>query len=167
MCIRDRDAIHAFALVLEEFPDASYDIYGYGPEKHALQELIDELQISESVKLRGFAQNMHAVYRDSCVTVLSSQYEGQPLVLGESMAVGVPVVAYDCNYGPRDVIRNNVDGILVRKHDVAGLAEGIKKILRDPSFRRDLSTRAREVSTRFSESKYREELVTRVLAAKD
>lgn len=162
-----KDAIRAFALVLEEFPDASYDIYGYGPEKQALQELIDELQIGESVKLRGFVQNTHAVYRDSCVTILSSQYEGQPLVLGESMAVGVPVVAYDCNYGPRDVIRNNVDGILVRKHDVAGLAEGIKEILRDPSFRRELSTRAREVSTRFSESKYREELVTRVLAGKD
>ncbi|MGY6463997.1 glycosyltransferase [Corynebacterium sp. UMB8791] len=157
------DAIRAFSLVLKEFPGATYDLYGYGPEEDSLQKLIDELGIGHAVELRGFSSDTESIYRNSCLTVLSSQYEGQPLVLTESMVMGVPVVAYDVNYGPRDVIRDGIDGILVPKHDVEGLAKAIISILGSPELRKNLSVRAREVAERFGQDAFKSALIDKVL----
>jgi glycosyltransferase involved in cell wall biosynthesis len=81
-------------------------------------------------------------------------FEGLPLVLTEAMSVGTPFVAYDVNYGPSEVIRHEVDGLLVPSGDVDALAHGLIRILGDPGYAAQLGRRAREVTDRFSAERW-------------
>jgi glycosyltransferase involved in cell wall biosynthesis len=114
-----------------------------------LKELVTDLGISNLVKFRGFTDRSMEVFASASAAVLSSSFEGFPLVLTEAMAVGTPFVAYDINYGPAEVIRNEVDGLLVPPGDVRALAHAIVRVLRDSRFAARLGERAREVVERF------------------
>jgi len=83
---------------------------------------------------------------------MTSQYEGFPNTLVEAMAHGLPAVSYDCDTGPRDIIRHGVDGILVPEADLAALSRTLTALLGDSDCRKRLGQRALEVRERFSES---------------
>lgn len=151
-----RDAIKAFKIVTTVLPDAIYNIYGYGPEEKALQSLINELGLQNNVFLKGFTTNTEEVYQNSCLTLLSSVYEGQPLVLGESLSYGTPVVSYDINYGPAEVIQDGVNGFLVKKYDINALAEKILLVLLNKELRQELSKNARLITERLTVEKFKE-----------
>ena len=85
--------------------------------------------------------------------VLASDYEGFPGVLCEAMSVGTPVIATDCPYGPSDIIRNNIDGVLVPCNDAQALGDAIASLLSDEKKRAEFAKRAREVRERFSEKR--------------
>ena len=147
-------AIRAFGIAVEKVPEARFDIFGSGVKTAALQALVSELGLADKVIFNGFTRNPLQEFATSQATVLSSWYEGFPLVLTEAMAVGTPFVAYDINYGPAEVIRNGVDGILVPPGDIAAMGAALAKILGDPQYARRLGERAREVGTRFSEQRW-------------
>jgi glycosyltransferase involved in cell wall biosynthesis len=90
------------------------------------------------------------VFAGAAAAVLSSRFEGLPLVLNEAMGVGTPFIAYDLNYGPAEVIRHEVDGLLVPPGDVRAMSEAMIRILQNPEFAAALGERAREVKERFS-----------------
>ncbi len=150
------DAIKAFKIVTTVLPDAVYNIYGYGPQEKALQTLINELGLQNNVFLKGFTTNTEEVYQNSCMTVLSSMCEGQGMVIGESLSYGVPVISYDINYGPSEVIQDGVNGFLVKKYDINALAEKILLVLLNKELRQELSKNARLITERLTVEKFKE-----------
>lgn len=109
--------------------DINLSIVGDGSEKSALMEKVQELMISDCVKFVGFQENVTPFLLDSNATVLTSLYEGFPNVLVESIAVGTPVISFDCPSGPRDIILEGVNGILVPYLDVNSFAMAIIDVI--------------------------------------
>jgi glycosyltransferase involved in cell wall biosynthesis len=126
-------AIRAFPDVVAAVPDARLEIYGQGPREGRLQALIDELGVGDSVRLMGYSLTVgEAQARAACV-LLTSTFEGSPRVITESMSRGTPAISYTIRYGPRDLIDDGVDGLLVERHEPAALATAIVSLLSDPA----------------------------------
>ncbi|GER72884.1 glycosyltransferase [Weizmannia acidilactici] len=153
------EAIHAFKYVVDAIPTAEYHIYGFGPDENKLKELIEKLNLNKNVFLKGFTDNPTSVYQSASCSILTSDYEGFGLVITESLAAGTPVIAYDIKYGPKDIIRNGIDGYLVPKGDQKQLAEKIIKIMTNQDLRNQFSQNASEVVKRFSYEMYRQKWV--------
>lgn len=122
-------AIEAMASVREAHPDATLDVYGDGSHEPRLVELIAERGIGSTVRLHGYHAQARAQFRRASFSVLSSRFEGQGLVLLESLAAGCIPIAYDVPYGPSDIITHGVDGFLVPDGDTAGLAAAIGHVI--------------------------------------
>jgi len=107
-------------------------IFGDGPLKAELQELIDGLHLSTKVRLFGYVENPLKYFSRADVFVLSSHVEGLPNVLVEAMMCGCTPVATDCPTGPREVLQDGKYGYLVPVADPAALASGIEQALNSP-----------------------------------
>ena len=142
--------IEAWLKVANKHPDWCLDIFGEGELKDDIQNRIDNLGLQATVRLRGVADDIEAEYANSSMLVLSSRYEGFGLVLVEAMSCGVPCVAFDCPYGPRDIVRNGEDGILVHHLDVEGLAEGMCRLMENEALRKSMGQNALHNVSRFS-----------------
>lgn len=150
-------AIRAFAIAAKKVPEARFHIYGSGSESSMLRALVRELELSKKVRFKGFTEKPLEVFAGATATVLSSWFEGFPLVLNEAMGVGTPFVSYDMNYGPAEVIRDGVDGLLVPAGDIEALGEGMARLLGDPDYAAKLGEQAREVKQRYSAERWRDE----------
>lgn len=153
------EGIAAFKHVVEEIPDAEYHIYGFGPLEEELKAQIKRLGLEGNVKLLGFSSDPAASYQSAACTILTSDFEGFGMVLTETLAAGTPAVAYDIKYGPKDIVRNDIDGYLVKKGDQKALAEKVVAIMKDRDLRDRLSARATEVIERFSEESFKKDWV--------
>ncbi|SEP75413.1 glycosyltransferase [Microlunatus flavus] len=142
-------AVRAFVDVVRAVPEARLEIYGEGPLQARLGALVEELGLGGSVRLMGYSLGVgEAQARAACV-LLTSTFEGSPRVVTESMSRGTPAVAYTIRYGPRDLIRDGVDGLLVERHEPAALAEAIISLVSDPERVVEMGRRAAEVVDRF------------------
>jgi GalNAc-alpha-(1->4)-GalNAc-alpha-(1->3)-diNAcBac-PP-undecaprenol alpha-1,4-N-acetyl-D-galactosaminyltransferase len=146
--------IDAFAQVGKDHPNWSLVILGEGPERRRLEEQIHSQGLEPRVRLLGWVPDPTAVLRNCDAFVLSSRYEGFPNALLEAMALGLPAVAVDCPSGPADIIRNEVDGLLVPSGDAPTLASALGRLMGDESLRHRLGAQAVEVVDRFSSERY-------------
>ena len=142
-------AIRAFATVVRSVPDARLEVYGDGEQEPALRRLVDELGLGASVSLMGYSYDVGSAQTRAVCTLMTSTFEGFARVISESMSRGTPVVAYDVRYGPVDLIRDGVDGVLVREHHPDALAAAVVGLLQDPARADAMGVRAREVIERF------------------
>ena len=142
--------LDAFARVAVQHPQWRLEIAGDGPERVALQQQIDQRGLGQRVRLVGWIQDPARFVARGAMFVMSSRYEGFPVSLLEAMAGGVPVISFDCDSGPRAIIRPDVDGLLVPVGDTVALAHAIDRLMSDPVTRHRLGERAREVVDRFS-----------------
>lgn len=142
--------IHIFAKVVEKIPDAQLDIFGTGELKEELEKRITELGLEQNVHLKGFSTNINAEFETAQCSLLTSRYEGQPLVVLESLSCGCPVVSYDITYGPASMIEDGKNGFLLPKNDEAQFAERIIQILQNPHLAQTLSHHAYQKVTAFS-----------------
>jgi len=142
--------IEAFAPVARRHPDWNLEIWGEGPDRSKLEGRRDELGLAERIRLPGTTPEPHAVLGRAGIFVMSSRREGFPMVLGEAMASGVPCVSFDCPSGPRELIRDGVDGLLVPPNDVVALSSTLERLISDRDLAARLASRAPEVVERFS-----------------
>ena len=105
--------IRAFAKVVALHPEWKLRIYGAGQTKPRLQALISALGLYNHVLLMGRSATVDREYAKASLTAMSSSFEGLPMTLIEAMSAGVPAVSYDCPHGPRAVITDGHDGLLV------------------------------------------------------
>lgn len=126
--------MRAFARVRESV-DASLRIVGAGPELAALEALATTLGVRDHVEFLGFQQEPLAFVKGADLFVHTALFEGFGNVLLEAMACRVAVVATDCDFGPREIIRDGENGRLVRQSDPEHLAEVVTGLLVDASVR--------------------------------
>jgi glycosyltransferase involved in cell wall biosynthesis len=139
----------SWQLVQNKHPNWNLEIYGTFAPEFRLQQQADNLGISSSVSFFEPEKNIQSKYLESSVYVMSSRFEGFGMVLIEAMACGVPCVSFDCNYGPSDIIVNNVDGIVVPNDDCDALAIAIINLLEDKALRIAMGTKAKHNVQRF------------------
>jgi glycosyltransferase involved in cell wall biosynthesis len=142
--------IEAFRLVAPQYPDWTLTIFGEGDERGRLERLVQQSQLAARVHLPGWTEDVKGALLSGELFVLPSRYEGFPNALLEAMAVGLPCISFDCDSGPREIIRHGMDGLLVPAGDVRQLAEALASLMGDPSLRQKLGSEARNVVTRFS-----------------
>ena len=124
-------------------------IFGTGPEGPELEDLIDKLGVRGSARLCGHSPRMLDELASASVFAFTSRREGFPMVLLEAMAVGLPVVAYDCPTGPRDIITDGVDGHVIPNGRTRLFVEALGGLMEDERRRRQFSAAALESVTRY------------------
>jgi len=151
--------INAFKIINQTDEALKLRIVGDGPLKNDLIKMAKNYNLLDHIIFEGFQKNIADYLLYGKLTILTSLYEGFPNVLIESLAVGTPVVSFDCPNGPKEIIQNGVNGYLVRFKDVNELVDKILISLRkewDPII-------IQETSKRFSSSKifaeYKKEII--------
>ncbi|MDX3909608.1 MAG: glycosyltransferase family 4 protein [Sphingobium sp.] len=142
--------IDAFATIAPKHPHWTLRIWGEGEMRPALEQQVARLGLTHRVELPGKSRNPESWVEQANVMVLSSRHEGFANVLGEAMAAGLPVVAFDCDFGPAEMISHGVDGLLVPAGDVAAMAVALSQVMADSALRERLGRAAKISSERFS-----------------
>ncbi len=142
--------VQAFATIAPYFPDWDLVILGEGPLRDELQGGIDAAGLTGRIELAGRVGNVADWYMQADLYVLSSQFEGLSNTLLEAMASGLTPVAFDCDTGPREIIRPGIDGVLVRPiDDHEALAAHLSDMMAHPEQREAYARRAVDVRDRF------------------
>lgn len=142
--------IEAFSNLADKHPDWDLVILGEGSLRTTLDKQVRESGLEHRIFLPGRAGNMADWYESADLYVMSSRFEGFPMTLAEAMAHGLAAVSFDCDTGPRDIIRHEQDGLLVPPGDVAELTAALDRLMSDALTRQRFAERAVEVRERFS-----------------
>lgn len=141
--------LQAFSRVAAGNPAWRLVIVGDGPARSPLCALAAELGVSDRVSFSGRVHNPQAWLHIADLFVLSSRYEGFPNALLEAMACGVACVSFDCQSGPADIIRPEINGLLVPPEDISALANALDRLMKSDAERSRLASRAQDVLERF------------------
>jgi GalNAc-alpha-(1->4)-GalNAc-alpha-(1->3)-diNAcBac-PP-undecaprenol alpha-1,4-N-acetyl-D-galactosaminyltransferase len=142
--------LRAFARARRLRPSWRLVIVGDGPQRVELEELAASLNIAASVTFAGFVSHPELLMQRAAIYVLSSRFEGFPNALLEAMAMGAAVVSSDCDSGPRELIKDGINGRLFSPGDEDGLAAILSELMRTEALRRSLGAEAMQIRERFA-----------------
>jgi glycosyltransferase involved in cell wall biosynthesis len=146
------DLLKIWKLVYQRHPDWQLHMYaGYGDEDEKLKSYIEEM--GKGVVLHEPTSDIFSKYKESSMLLLTSIFEPFGLVMPEAMSCGLPVVAFDCPYGPADIITDGEDGFLIKNRDIHAFADKVCLLMEDASLRKAMGQRAVVSSHRFSADK--------------
>lgn len=144
--------IRAFVGVHAKHPDYDLKIYGgdsFDGTKEILEGLIEEYHAQDYIHLMGASDSLETELTDAALFAFTSDWEGLPNALMEAMALGLPIVATDCPCGgPRTIMTDGVDGLLIPIKDQQALEDGINRLIENPELASQLGMRARDIAKR-------------------
>lgn len=143
--------IEAFSKINMKFPEWKLAIVGDGEYKETLEEKIKKLNLSAQVEMVPFTPNIKEEYLKSSIYTLTSLTEAFPMVLLEAMELGLPCIAFDCRTGPKEIITDGEDGILVDVYDVEGLTSSLEELIKNEKKRFEFGAKAKENIQRYCE----------------
>jgi glycosyltransferase involved in cell wall biosynthesis len=145
--------IRAFSELAGKYRDWDLVILGEGPERPSLESGIRDRKMEARIFMPGIAGNVGAWLARADLYVMTSRSEGFPNALAEALSHGLPAVSFDCDTGPRDIIRHGIDGLLVPPDDSAALVDALDRVMGDAELRKQLAARAHDARDRFSVEK--------------
>ena len=125
-------ALRAVGIAAQALPGIRLEVYGRGPELEHLLELRSELGLEDVVSFPGFTEDPLEVLAGAAASLMTSRREGFGLAVAESLAAGTPVVTYDVDYGPAELVSDGVNGRVVADGSVEDLATALVEVLADP-----------------------------------
>jgi glycosyltransferase involved in cell wall biosynthesis len=146
------DLIKIWDKVAKQFPDWKLNIFGHGPLKNDYINLIQSLNLGDSVQVHKPTKDIKAVYLDHSILAMTSRYEGLPMVLLEAQVCGLPMVSVACKCGPRDIINDGNNGFLIPEGDFDQFGERLGELMGDKRLRLEMGKHAFENSEKFSEN---------------
>lgn len=144
------DLITAWKTVDSRHPDWTLGIYGDGSQKEALHRRIDSEGLTGKVILEGNTDDIRTEMLGSSCLVLSSRFEGFPMILLEALTTGLPIVSYDCPKGPSEIVTIGANGFLAKVGDTATLAQGICSIINSKELRDRFGAESKRRSGHFT-----------------
>lgn len=143
--------VDAWHLLASRFPDWNLVIIGDGEERPLLEQRIRSYGLERQVTLTRPTQEIGKVYQEASILASSSRYEGLPMVLLEAQAFGLPIVAFQCKCGPKDIVSDGINGYLVPEGDTAGMAQRLETLMKNETLRKRMGLKAKESASRFNE----------------
>ena len=126
--------LHIWALVHQRHPDWCLHVYGgYGEEQDSILSMIEQMDVN--IQVHEPTSDIIREYKENSILLLTSRYEPFGLVLIEAMSCGLPVVAFNCPYGPSEIISEGVDGYLIKENDVSEYVDKVCSLLNDSKLR--------------------------------
>lgn len=147
--------IEVAKFVFSKYPDWQWHIYGDGEAEYKNQiiDLIQQNNLQKHIILQGNRSDIYDLYQNYSFYVMTSRYEGLPMVLLEAKAKKLPIVSFDINSGPSDIIRDGIDGFLIKPFDCQMMAEKICELIENPELRQKFSDNAHGNIDKFSKEK--------------
>ncbi|MEI6090976.1 MAG: glycosyltransferase family 4 protein [bacterium] len=142
--------IKAWIKVNKLFPDWHLKIYGDGPARNILEDMIINLNLTDSISLPGIVDNIMDKIMESGVFVMSSHYEGFGMTILESMVCGLPVVSFDCPTGPSEILQQGKFGFLAKNQNIEDLADKLILLMSSYELRQEYGRKARERALDYS-----------------
>lgn len=146
--------IEAFASLANQFPEWCVDIAGQDMQNsnysQVLRALVKKHGLEDRIRFIGFHKDMDLIMKQHSVFCLCSQHEGFPNVLSEALSMGMAAVSFDIVTGPREIIVDGLDGIIVENQDVEALTNGLKMVMSSECLRKSLGENAINNIKRFS-----------------
>lgn len=140
--VPDKQVEHQIRIISEvkkAIPNVTLEIYGHGGQINDLNEIIQKYKLENNVTLHGFSNDVERQLESANLKVFTSKKEGFALAILESLAKGTPVICYDVDYGPSEMIENGVNGYLIESGNETMMAQTIIKILQDEELLKTLS----------------------------
>jgi glycosyltransferase involved in cell wall biosynthesis len=138
-----------WAKVAERHPDWELRLYGEGRRLRDLRKQVSELGLGGKARLMGYTSRLPDELAASSIYVMTSRFEGFPMVLLEAMSIGLPVVSYDCPTGPAEIVTQGVDGYVVPDGDGDALADALSELMDDAEKRRAFGAAAVEKAAQY------------------
>lgn len=142
--------IESWEIVNASRPDWTLLIVGSGAEEHNLKNAIISKKLEKHIKILPPTTQITDVYKNASLYIMSSRYEGLPLVLMEAMSFGLPAISFDCKYGPSELIDDGITGKIVENGNVEALADGISKLLNDRALLKEMGKNAYAKSSKYT-----------------
>ena len=133
-----------------KYPDWKLSIVGSGPQEQLLKEKIEKLNLKETIDLVAPTMNIDSLYLSSSIHVMTSIYEGMPMVMLEAKSFGIPSVAFDCECGPQDIIVDNIDGFLIKKDDTSMFVDRLGCLMNSFDLRQTMGLKAFDNSKKYN-----------------
>lgn len=144
--------IDIWEIVSQKHPDWNLYIYGDGEEKEKLYVQISNKNLREKIFIKEPTSNIINEYMNSSFLVMTSRFEGMPMTLIEAIRCGLPIIAFDCKCGPRDIISNHKNGLLIPFGNIESMANAINYLIENENIRNKMGEKAFYDSMHYSDS---------------
>lgn len=141
--------------VLSEKSGWTWEIYGSGnqDEVDKIRDLINENDLQDRLVIKGLEKNQDLIYGDKGIYVMTSRYEGLPLVLLEAQQYNLPIVSFRCPTGPSEIVEDGVNGFLIDCYDVYQMSEKLLELMKNDDLRQSFSEHAKDNMDKFDKNK--------------